>query len=170
MGMDVGGGGTQGQNFFSSLFGANAVQDPNASAYNQLLNQASNAGQTYQQQGLGYQQHAAQINNPYQAQQLAGINSAQGGLGNVAALNMLTAQGQGPAVQAAQNQMAQATGQNIASQLAMARSATGGASAQNAAQMAAQGNTAQALGQAGAMSAQQLAAQQLAAQQAAAQA
>jgi hypothetical protein len=138
------------------------VQGPNASTYNALYNQQQN--QYNQQAGMTAQQaQAATIANPYQAQSQAQLAATQGNLGQLGGLLMNTARGQGPAVTAAQNQMTQATGQNIAAQEAMARSATGGALAQNAAGLAGQGNIASTLGTAASQSSQNLAQQELAA-------
>lgn len=161
---DVGGSGNvqsgqnQGAGGLAGLFGGTNVADPNASAYNANLGMANTGAQTSEGLGYGgYTQQGATINNPYAAQSQSALSGTNGNLSNLAALQMQTAQGQGPAVQAAQAQMQQATNQGIAAQTAMARSATGGALAQNAAQMQAQGNAAQLQGNAAAQSQQTLA-------------
>ena len=155
-----------GASYAGNPFGP-SITGPNAAAYNGLLAGANAASAGYAQQGANYTQAAPTIANPYQAgsqQALAGTNA---GLTGLEGTLMQTAAGQGPAVAAAQAQMQGATDQNIAAQTAMARSATGGALAQQGAQLAGQGNIASTLGQAASSSANTLAQQQLAAAQAA---
>lgn len=169
--------GTQGANptssgisgTFQSIFGqAPAVTGPNTAAYNSILQQgeesAAIAGAMTPQQAA-----AAQIANPFQAQSQAALSGTGQNINAVAGLLGQTAVGQGPAAQAAQAQMAQATGQSIAAQEAMARSATGGALSQNAAQLAGQQNIAQTTGQAAAASQQTMAQMENQAAQAAGQ-
>ena len=155
-----------GASYAGNPFGP-SITGPNAAAYNGLLAGANAASAGYAQQGANYTQAAPTIANPYQAgsqQALAGTNA---GLTGLEGTLMQTAAGQGPAIAAAQAQMQGATDQNIAAQTAMARSATGGALAQQGAQLAGQGNIASTLGQAASSSANTLAQQQLAAAQAA---
>jgi hypothetical protein len=163
-------GAVQQQTGLASLFGGTAVADPNAAAYNAQMAAANQNAQQLNGQGMGgFTQQTAQIANPYQAASQNNLAGTQAQLGNVGQNLQNTMNGQGPAVTAAQNQMTQATGQNIAAQMAMARSANGGALAQNAAQMGAQGNIAGTLGNAASQSAQNLAQQELQAAQAAGQ-
>lgn len=158
------GGGTS----YGGMFGP-TVTGPNPDAYNNLLAQANASAEQYGAQGQGFTQQGAQIVDPDQAASQAAIGGSGAQLGNIGALLQQTAGGQGPAVTAAQAQMTQATDQNLAAQAAAARSATGGALAQNGAMLAGQGQMGATLGQAAGASAAGLAQQELAAGQAAGQ-
>ena len=150
----VQGGGQVGGGGLSGIFGGGSV-GPNADPYNALLQQSAVASQGDNQLAAGgYQVPVPVYSNPGQAGTLNQIGGAQQGLQGAAGLIGQTAQGLGPAQAAAQAQFAAATGQGINANTAMARSATGGALAQNAAQLAAQGQNASQQGQAAAGSAQ----------------
>jgi hypothetical protein len=160
---NVGGGGTIGQSFLGSLFGGAPAQQVSATPYDSLLAQANAASGQYGALGApgGYTQTAPTISNPYQGQSRTQLQGVQNSLGQVGALDMATAQGQGPALAALTAGTTAATDQSIAAQTAMARSATGGASQQAAAQLAGQGNAVQAQGAAAAQNVQNLSAAEL---------
>ena len=159
----VTGGGTEGEN----LFGGGGISGPSGTAYSGVLTGYNQGAQQYGANAQNYTQQGPQIQNQYAPALMGQYSNTQSNLGNIGSLEMQTANGQGPALAAQRAAMTQATSQNVAAQLGVARSATGGALAQNAAGLAAQGNVANTLGNAAAQSVQQQAASQQAAAQAA---
>lgn len=155
----VTGGGTVGEN----MFGGGGISGPSGTAFNGQLAEANANAAQYGNQAQQYTQQGAQMQNPYEqglVGQAAGTNA---NLNNIGGLLSQTAAGGGPALAAQRASMTQATDQGIAAQLGAARSATGGALAQNAAGLAAQGQIANITGNAAAQTVQQQAAAQQAA-------